>query len=63
MSEKNKCAHCGSKKIKKINTIFIEDVNHDVYECEKCGNLTISHLYWEKFSKTKNKQLMKKKRG
>lgn len=60
-SEKNKCAHCGSTKIIKIDTIFIEDVNHDIYECKKCSELTVAHLFWEKFSKSKKESLEKRK--
>ena len=61
MSKKGECAHCGSKKIKKVDTVFTLDVNHDVYECEKCKELTIHHLYWEKFSKSERKNLKKGK--
>ena len=57
MSNENECAHCGSKKIKKVDTVFTNDVNHDVYECKECNKLTVSHFYWEKFSKDKRKKL------
>lgn len=64
MSDENKCAYCGRNTIKKIESIFVEDVNHDVYECVVCGKLTISHLYWQKFTKKNLKALRKaRKRG
>jgi len=61
MNEKDRCAHCGSKKIKKVDSVFMEDVNHDIFQCDECGEFTISHLYWETISQSDKKEVMKRK--